>query len=74
MGIRSEEQENSKELHIARDVIDSKHGDFLKLFCKAFAKADPMNFQILLPSMQLFIVKYDLKCTCPEGSEDRLKE
>ena len=74
MGIRTEEQEHSRVLHIARDTYNSNHGEFLKSLCFAFMKADPLNFEILREPMELIVRKYGLKCTCSIDSPDRLPD
>jgi len=74
--IRSEEQEESRELHLMVDAYNGpkKQGDFLRSFAEAFMRADPGNFELLRPVAAKLIEKYDLKCTCPAGEPDNLEE
>ena len=77
MSILSFEQEDSFELHIARDYYNSPlfrnkpdHPDsFLSCFVLAFLRADAVNFELLRPITKQLIQKYDLKCTCEEKRE-----
>jgi hypothetical protein len=81
MGIRTPEQEESPELHIARDYIhyrkkeegaDIRTDDFLFLFFRAFLNTDPENFEIVRPTAQMLIAKHELACTC-EKEEEKAK-
>ncbi len=62
--MRTVEQEESQELHIARDQSDKIHGAFLEHFLLAFLNSDALNFDLLRPVMRALIKKYDLTCTC----------
>jgi len=45
---------------IAVNVSLSNHGDFLKIFVKAWQMADPFNKRILKPAFLILIEKYRL--------------
>lgn len=63
--VRTEEQENSAELHIIRDAhLTHSEGSFLNYLFMAFMKADRENFETLLPVIKTMIQKYELRCTC----------
>jgi len=62
--VRTEEQEDSYELHVARDSADQKHGHFVKYLFYALENADVDNFEILWPVLQTIIRKYNIRCTC----------
>jgi hypothetical protein len=63
--MRSVEQEESLEMHIARDQSATRrHGAFLEHFLLSFINADNKNFDLLRPVMQELMRKYDLTCTC----------
>ena len=72
--MRTQEQEESREIHIARDVLNARRreGDFLLYLMRAFVWADTQNFEVLKPVIQEMVEKYDLKCTCEPGSPDAL--
>jgi hypothetical protein len=62
--VRTEEQEDSYELHVARDSADQRHGAFVKHLFFAFENADTDNFEILRPAVRAIVRKYDIRCTC----------
>jgi len=64
-GIRTEEQENSPELHIVKDVLTStRPGRFVECVFEGFQIADRDNFEIMRPIVRYLIKKYDFKCDC----------
>ena len=63
MSIRSEEQESSYELHVARDSTEENHGIFISSVLQAFEHADPQNFELMRPFVRALIRKYDIKCS-----------
>ena len=78
MSIRTEEQEHSVELHLARDYCGRESSrqhvapSFLYLFLSAFSKADRFNFDMLRTVAMRLLNKYRVECTCSEGEPDRL--
>lgn len=62
--MRTEEQESSYELHVARDTSRQDHGAFVEYSFLAFQNADTWNFEMMRPFIQGVIKKYDLRCLC----------
>jgi len=65
--MRTLEQEESPEMHIARDQSYKIHGAFLEHFLIAFLNSDSQNFDLLQPAMRALIRKYHLACTCKDS-------
>ena len=65
------EQENSEEVHLVRDFLNSprrpREGSFLFYAFEAFQRADSENYDLLLPAIRVLIKKYGLTCTCGKG-------
>lgn len=80
IGVRTYEQEDSYELHVARDYVNWKSGllrnvpepSFLTAFFEALIKADRDNFELLRPVAKELIKKYGLVCTCEEHRQPAL--
>lgn len=70
LGLRSYQQELSRELHLVRDAFNSRFPpqphSLLWFIFNAFLKADGENFEILKPAIKTLIEKYELKCNCAE--------
>ena len=75
-GVLTPQQERSLELHLVKDAFRSNSppnpGSFLDLLFTAFEKADSANHEMLKPVIIRMILKYGLKCNCPEESESRV--
>lgn len=66
IGVRTEDQEKSKVIHIARDVVNSdRPGDFVRFLFSSFLHADREHFELLRPIVQKVIAEYGYNCTCP---------
>ncbi len=54
--VRTEEQENSVELHLARDACNNPshpQGAFVTAVSEAFQHAEPDNYRLILPLIAL---------------------
>ena len=63
MSVRTEEQEDSIEIRIARNYLNKYPNDnnsFLHLIFMAFCKADRQNFELLRPVIKILIDKYEM--------------
>jgi len=60
--MRTPEQEDSYELHLARDVANQHHGAFVNYLALALEQADAENFELLRPVWQAIVRKYNLRC------------
>ncbi len=67
-GVRTPAQENSIEMHIARDWLNrwpsSASPSFLWHFISAAVRADGENWERIVPALRGIIDKYRLRCLC----------
>jgi len=67
--VRTVEQEESAELHIARDALDEKHGSFVNNLLGAFLDSEGENFEMLRPVMRKLFLKEHITCNCVKKVE-----
>lgn len=60
--MRTPEQEDSYELHVARDVVNQHQGKFVTLLAEALQNTDAANFELMRPLWRIIVVKYRLAC------------
>jgi len=77
MSLRTEFQEHSVEMHLARDYCGGRQSlggapSFLYLLLTALENADRSNFDLLRTVAMRLLNKYRVECTCSEGEPDRL--
>ena len=60
--MRTPEQEDSYELHVARDHVEEHHGKFVTLCLEAMLQADGQNFELMRPVVRALIKKYEMGC------------